>query len=118
MCDRCRLRSVPRPELVEDVRRVDADGLAADEQGVPDLLVGPTGGDEAEDLRLSIREAEPAGSGRSWGTKIGPIARIEIDPRVAGERPDLLDQGPRPEPDRDYQGSRQVSVRVLAPASI
>ena len=99
MRDRGGLRPVPRAELVEDVGGVDADGLATDEQGVGDLLVRPTGGDEPEDLRLAVGQAEPGGGGPCAGSGAA-VASVpaEVEACVAGERLDLVGEWPRAEP--------------------
>jgi hypothetical protein len=51
--DRGGLEPVRRPELAQDVRDVDADGLDADDERGGDLPVGIAAGDKVQDLRLT-----------------------------------------------------------------
>ena len=74
MRDRGRLAAVGGPELVEDVRRVDARRLPADEQRIGDLAVGPPGGDQSEDLDLAGRQVE--GRGDSFTGLAGRPGRV------------------------------------------
>src|SRR5512143_3405963 len=62
--DRSRLDAARHPELGEDVANVDADGLLADEEALPDLAVRPTLGDQDEDLALPPRQPERVTPGR------------------------------------------------------
>ena len=70
-----RLHAVLDTELAQDVRDVDARGLAGDEQGVRDLLVGAAGRDEADDLAFAFGQARrcrpgPPTSGRAAASSI------------------------------------------------
>ena len=70
-----------RPETSsfgEDVADVDADGLLADEQPLPDLAVGPALGDEPEDLALAPAQPE----------RVGPLGGAGGSPAIARTRSD------------------------------
>src|SRR5436305_3886225 len=94
------LEPVGRPELAQDVRDVDADGLDADDEYRGDLAVGVAAGEEVQHLRLTCRKAEDL----LWAVLLlgkRGLRRREIEPRALGEQLDLAEQRPGPYPGRD-----------------
>jgi hypothetical protein len=53
-----RLAPVRRAQLLEDVRRVDAGGLDADDECARDLAIGVAAREQDEDVELARRQSE------------------------------------------------------------
>ena len=92
---------------------MDARGLAADEQLIGDLLVGPAAGDQSQDLVLTGREAE-AGRRRRLCLvrhRRGLIAKLEAS--LPGEQLHLPSEWLSTEADSDLvRGSQRRLCRV------